>query len=123
MSESVEYWCYVELSLSDVFARFQKVLPVAEFIHDAENVWEWFEGNSIDGRVGFNISRKHDQFEDLYSEPVRFSLLLHDPGLNEETLGRMLVVQLETRVFAGEVKYLEGNKFCFLESRSFDPAD
>jgi hypothetical protein len=44
--------------LEDCAVEIMSVFGVTEFIHDAENVWEWIEGASKSG-LNVNISRSH----------------------------------------------------------------
>ena len=90
------------LELTTVFETFREWFPVSErdFTHDAENVWEWFDGRSSDGRVGFNISRKHNSRYLAKSNPVIMSILLHDVRLTPELMGQRMAASFATRVVA-----------------------
>lgn len=83
---TVECQCYVDAPLADVFERFRSDVPVDDFIHDAENVWEWIDGRTRDGMLGFNISRQHGCQDSNPNDPVRLSLAVRSPDLEPETV-------------------------------------
>ena len=117
-----EFWCYSNLSLAEVFEKFRCCFPVNEddFIHDAENVWEWFDGNTADNGIGFNISRPHECVDDeglesqpIANEPIRFSLLIHNFEESTGGIGSRLATALGVDVNFGQVVYLNGDEFRF----------
>lgn len=125
-----EFWCYSSESLSDLFEKFRHcfVINDDDFVHDAENVWEWFDGNTADRRLGFNISRPHEDLDEfgvetqpIANEPIRFSLLIHDPKTRADEIGSRLAAAIGLEVHTGAVIYLKGNEFEYRVSQSFLP--
>lgn len=88
----VTYRFESKLDLEDVFKIFCEWFATDEdhFFYDAENEWEWFDGRSTDGRVGFNISRKHSSERLSPKNPVVMSLLLHDERLQPDFVGQSI---------------------------------
>lgn len=118
----VELWCKLPVELSRVFDRFRGAFPVGDFLHDAENVWEWFDGRTLDGKIGFNISRPWED-EGIPDEPVRFSLAVDDPQLSIEHIGERLAQAMQTAVHTGIVEYHENDQFQWTSHRTFQPKD
>jgi hypothetical protein len=116
--------------LTELFEKFQSSFGLVEggFIHDAENVWEWFDGNTADNRFGFNISRPHEDLDEfgvetrpIASEPVRFSILIHDSKTSVDEIGLRLAAAIGVEVHAGVVTYVRGDKFEYRSSKTFQP--
>lgn|GEM_PF-7127126 len=63
-------------------------------MHDAENSWEWLDGRSSNGLVGFNICRHHDQARLDPLNPVQAGLLVYDEQFRPDELGQWLADQL-----------------------------
>ena len=88
----VEFWCRLPIELQAIFDRFRSAFPVREYIHDAENVWEWFDGRTADDSLGFNITRQWDE-DSIPDELVRMSLAICNPSLTIDQIGRRLGVR------------------------------
>lgn len=97
-----EVWCWLPVELDEVFDRFRSEFPVDDFIHDAENVWEWFDGRTTDDALGFNITRQWEM-DSIPDVPVRISLAVFDSALSTNDIGRRLAIVMRTAVFSGEV--------------------
>ena len=125
-----EFWCYSALSLTDLFEKFRSSFGIddGDFTHDAENVWEWFEGNTPDSRFGFNISRPHEDLDDLgletrpiASEPIRFSIRIRDAKTSADEIGLRLAAALGVEVHTGAVTCVRGDEFEYRSSKTFQP--
>jgi hypothetical protein len=124
----VEFWCYSNLCLDEIFDRFRRGFPVNEdeFIHDAGNVWEWFEGKTADHLLAFNISRPHDHHSEdagpILTEPIRFMLSLEALPMSVADIGSRLATTLGIEVRTGQVRYLGGNDFVYQVAQTFPAA-
>ncbi len=107
---AVEFWCHLPVELEEIFRRFTTEFRASKFVHDAENVWEWFDGLSDDGRIGFNITRQWEE-DQIPDEPARISLLLHDDLLSVDEVGQRLAKVFEVSVHTGKVNYVSGDEF------------
>ncbi len=116
------YWCYTKDNLSEAFNKFCSRWPSNEFIHDAENEWEWIEGKSNDGVMGFNFSRLHDMGESLPDKPLILLFTIYVSGMDTRELGQMLSNLLSTDIHMGDIKYIDDEKFECNEIEKFTKA-
>lgn len=122
----LDYWCYTDLSLESLVARFSTGFIICHVETDAENVWCWAEGTTEDGQLSFNISRKHHAGHEpertqLPVEPVSIRFIRHQLNLNESELGQKLANALQLEIFLGNMHYMGGDEFTFLAQTSFQP--
>ena len=126
---SADFWCYSDAPLDELFSRFRESFPVDEagFVHDSENVWEWFGGLTADQSIGFNITRPHEDVDEFGLErrpipntPVVFRLLL-DGSEAFVDVGQRLSGALGIEVHYGKVTYVRGDEFKFEVEQSFPP--
>ncbi len=122
----LDYWCYTDLSLESLVARFSTGFIICHVETDAENVWCWAEGTTEGGQLSFNISRKHHAGHEpertqLPVEPVSIRFIQHQPNLNKSELGQKLANALQLEIFLGNMHYMGGDDFTFLAQTSFQP--
>ncbi|MBI1347859.1 hypothetical protein GC163_16405 [bacterium] len=86
------YFFNSDLDLEDVFQVFSSRFPTEkdDFRHDGENAWEWFDGNTTEGDIGFNISRKHTVSRSDPENPVKMGLFLYEGSPAPSELGQWL---------------------------------
>ena len=112
------FWFHSEKSLRDLGNVIEAGLNTDPFEHDAENVWEWIEAKSKDGRYRYNVTRRHKDF----SYPVRITTYSRSGYLDTEELNQLglrLAEALKTDVMLGLVEYIDGNEYKFTEEKAF----
>jgi len=119
----IEYWLYIEQELSDLMEPFGSIFQVNDFDIDAENVWEWIEGNSASLQAEINITREHNCDKGEYSKPLQIRIKftaqneIEDELIN--TLGNKISEQLNTDVIYGKIRYIKGNEYDFTALKKF----
>lgn len=99
------FWMFLEIELSDMLPRLEKVFQVNNLHRDYENVWEWLESTDKAEELYFNISRSHNWEVGNYTDPICL-LVEKTTGepLEVEAIGRKLSIEFETTVYYGELK-------------------
>ncbi|MCB0535683.1 MAG: hypothetical protein KDD14_25990, partial [Saprospiraceae bacterium] len=62
-----KFWLYLEIELTDLLPRFERIFQVDNLYRDYENVWEWIESRDSTGEIYLNISRSHNWENGNYS--------------------------------------------------------
>src|SRR4029450_12625931 len=103
---NADYWIYSDLELQELFDKFRVRFQVNDdsFIHDCENVWEWFEGRTADG-TPFDIARPHEDLDEFGIEkrpvpnaPVVFKFSIIDSAARVTDIGTNLATAVGTDV-------------------------
>ncbi|MCB9333910.1 MAG: hypothetical protein H6574_22875 [Lewinellaceae bacterium] len=99
-----KFWLYLEIELTDLLPRFERIFQVDNLYRDYENVWEWIESRDSTGEIYLNISRSHNWENGNYSEPIQI-ILAHNSKepIDEDEIGRKLLEEFKTPVFYGEL--------------------
>jgi hypothetical protein len=116
-----EFWLHDRRSLEQVSSIVEREFGAA-LSGDAENRYEWFEGQRQREGLAFNISRDHSVSRMAPGNPVRISL--SGPAFREDSLpaiGARLARCLQQRIALGDVVYLGGDDFRFDERQAFEP--
>ena len=111
------FWSLSRLTIEEAGERLSREFRSTDPEFDCENLYEWFEITSPDG-MRLNVSRKHVGGEPDFDEPVCISAY---GGPNVNDLGRRLAVCLTSTVYYGEVSYLGGDEYRFVEETRFEP--
>jgi hypothetical protein len=118
----INLWFVVEKELTEIVELLQDCIGLEDLCRDYEDTWEWIVAiNNISG-IEFNISRKHDWNKGIYKYPVRVMVKKNNEEIKDELiddLGFKISNCLKTKVFYGEVKYLYGNEFEFIEQKVY----
>ena len=122
----LDYWCYTDLSLESLVARFSTGFIICHVETDAENVWCWAEGTTEDGQLSFNISRKHHAGHEpertqLPVEPVSIRFIRHQPNLNDSELGQKLANASNWKFFLGPCTIWAATSLRFSPKHLFNP--
>lgn len=102
---------FLEIELTDLLPRFEKIFQVNNLYQDYENVWEWIESKDRASKFYLNISRSHDWEKGTYSEPINMIIEknLKEP-INEDEIGKKLFDEFRTTIFFGELEVETKNR-------------
>ena len=101
-------WMFLEIELSDLISKFEKVFQVDNLYYDYENVWEWIESKDRKGEIYLNVSRSHDWEKGNYSEPINMIVEKNSKEpINEDAIGKKLSEEFRTTIFWGELWVVE----------------
>ena len=99
------FWMFLEIELTDLLPRFEKVFGVDNLYRDYENVWEWLESKDRESEFYLNISRSHDWKKGNYDEPINMIIEKNSKELiDEDKIGRMLFKEFKITIYFGELK-------------------
>lgn len=99
------FWMFLEIELTDLLPRFEKVFQVSNLYQDNENVWEWLQSKNRWEKTYLNISRSHDQEKGNYNEPINI-FVEHNfkESINVDEIGKKLFKEFKTAIYYGELK-------------------
>lgn len=105
MTPSKRFWMFLEIELTDLLPRFEKVFQIDNLYQDYENVWEWLESKDRKSEFYLNISRSHDWKKGNYDEPINMMIERNSKkSINQDEIGKNLLKEFKTTIYFGELE-------------------
>lgn len=113
-----KFWFFAERELGEIMNDLKEALQLPKVIRDNEDSWEWFESETPDGDLYFNMAREHNWEHGRYECPIILDIR-NDRSFILENIGECIATTLNIDVYYGLVYHFNGEEYKYKPKKIF----
>jgi hypothetical protein len=111
----LKFWIWSSRPLQEIADALLRAGVLGDYCQDCENAYEWFTCTPLGYDVELNVSRKHQESDLDFDEPLAFLIIARDESTPPESIVRELAAAVQTAmkttVYLGTIEYLGNDEF------------